>query len=88
LSGHLALMGFSVKLYDIVPETIRAIQEKGGIELQGAVEGFGKLELATTRMDDAVSNADIIAVVTPAIAHRSIAAECGFTSGRRNCWLR
>jgi opine dehydrogenase len=76
LSGHLALMGFSVKLYDIVPETIRAIQEKGGIELQGAVEGFGKLELATTRMDDAVSNADIIAVVTPAIAHRSIAAEC------------
>lgn len=76
LSGHLALMGFSVKLYDIVHETIRAVQEKGGIELQGAVEGFGKLELATTRMADAVSNADVIAVVTPAIAHRSIAAEC------------
>jgi opine dehydrogenase len=69
-------MGFSVKLYDIVHETVLTVQEKGGIELQGAVEGFGKIELATTRMAEAVSDADLIAVVTPAIAHRSIAAEC------------
>jgi opine dehydrogenase len=76
LSGHLALMGFSVRLYDIVPETVLAIQKKGGIELQGAVNGFGKLEFATTRMDEAVAGAEIVAVVAPATAHRVIAAEC------------
>ncbi len=41
LSGHLALMGFSVMLYDIVQATIRAVQEKGGIALDGVVQGFG-----------------------------------------------
>ena len=76
MSGHLALMGFSVRLYDIVRETIRAVREKGGIELEGVVEGFGKLELATTSIKEAVAEADVIAVVTPAIAHRAVAEEC------------
>jgi opine dehydrogenase len=76
LAGHLALMGFSVKLYDIIDETVLAIEQQGGIELQGVVEGFGKLELATTRISDAIADAELIAVVTPATAHRSIAAEC------------
>ncbi len=76
MSGHLALMGFSVRLYDIVRETIYAVREKGGIELEGVVAGFGKLELATTLMEEAVAEADVIAVVTPAIAHRTVAQEC------------
>jgi opine dehydrogenase len=69
-------MGFSVTLYDIVHETILAVQKKGGIELRGAVNGFGRLALATTRMDEAVSGADLVVVVTPAIAHRAIAEQC------------
>ncbi len=74
-AGHLGIMGFSVRLYDIVEETVDALNRKGGIEVQGQVEGFGKLEFATTDMERALNGADIVMVVAPALAHRSIAKE-------------
>ncbi|CAB1065698.1 NAD/NADP octopine/nopaline dehydrogenase [Olavius sp. associated proteobacterium Delta 1] len=76
LSGHLALMGFTVRLYDIFPQTIEAIHSAGGIQVDGAVNGFGKIELATTDIAQAVDGADIIMIVAPAIAHRDIALNC------------
>jgi len=45
LSGHLSHMGFAVRLYDIFAETIATIQSQGGIQLNGAVKGFGKIDL-------------------------------------------
>ena len=76
LAGHLSIMGFPVKLYDIFEETIKAISEQGGIHVEGAVQGFGKLELATTDIAQAVEGADIVMVVAPATAHRAIAEAC------------
>jgi len=76
LSGHLALMGFRVRLYDIFPETIDAIRAAGGIQVDGVVEGFGKIDLATNDIAQAVDGADIVMVVAPAIAHRDIALSC------------
>jgi len=76
LSGHLALMGFAVRLYDIFPQTIEAIHSAGGIQVDGAVTGFGKIELATTDFAQAVAGADIIMIVAPATAHRQIAQSC------------
>jgi len=76
LAGHLAIMGFAVRLYDIFPDTIEIIRSAGGIQVDGAVNGFGKLELATTDIGQAVEGADIIMIVAPAIAHRDIAATC------------
>jgi opine dehydrogenase len=76
LSAHLALMGFTVRLYDIFPQTIEAIHSAGGIQADGAVKGFGKIELATTDIAQAVDGADIIMIVAPAIAHRDIAVNC------------
>ncbi|MBA1336221.1 MAG: hypothetical protein HPY66_2466 [Firmicutes bacterium] len=76
-AGHLALMGFPVRLYDIIPETVDAIKLQGGIRLEGdVVQGFGKLELATTSIQEAVKGSDIVMVVTPALAHRDIARAC------------
>ncbi|HKL11362.1 MAG TPA: NAD/NADP octopine/nopaline dehydrogenase family protein [Clostridia bacterium] len=72
-SGHLAIMGFPVRIYDIVPETIEAINKKGGIEVDGCVKGFGKLEFATLDIEKALDGADIVMVVAPALAHRAIA---------------
>lgn len=72
-AGHLAIMGFPVRLYDIVPETINAINKKGGIEVDGCVKGFGKLEFATLEIERALDGADIVMVVAPALAHRAIA---------------
>jgi opine dehydrogenase len=76
LSGHLALMGFTVRLYDIFPQTIEAIQSAGGIQVDGVVTGFGKIELATTDIAQAVAGVDIIMIVAPAIAHHDIAVNC------------
>jgi opine dehydrogenase len=76
LSGHLALMGFAVRLYDIFPETIETIRAAGGIQVDGAVTGFGKIELATTEIEPALEEADVVTIVAPAIAHRDIAAKC------------
>lgn len=74
-AGHLGMMGFPVRLYDVFPESVEAINRKGGVEVTGVLEGFGKVELATTNLADAVKGADIVMVIAPATAHRSIAAD-------------
>ena len=76
LAGHLSIMGFPVRLYDIFEETVAAISEQGGIHVEGAVEGFGKLEFATTDLGKALDGADVVMIVAPATAHRTIAENC------------
>ncbi len=72
-AAHLGIMGYSVKIYDIDDRTIRPIQERGGIELSGVVQGFGKVETATTNIKEAIEGADVIMVVVPASSHRNVA---------------
>ncbi|PAB58481.1 NAD/NADP-dependent octopine/nopaline dehydrogenase family protein [Anaeromicrobium sediminis] len=76
MAGHMGIMGFPVRLYDIFPDTIEAIKSQGGIKVEGEVEGFGKLEFATTKINEVLDGADIIIVVAPALAHRAIAKDC------------
>ncbi len=76
LAGHLAIKGFPVRLYDIFPDTIKAINDLGGIHVDGTIEGFGRLDFATSNIADAVDSADIVMIVAPAVAHRSIARDC------------
>jgi opine dehydrogenase len=75
-AGHLAHMGFSVCLFDIFSETVDVISSQGGIQLQGAVEGFGRLALATTDLHRALQAAEVVMIVAPATAHRTIAKNC------------
>lgn len=72
IAAHLGILGQKVRLYDVVQATVDALNEKGGIQAHHAVEGFGKLEFATTDMGKAVEGADIIMVVLPSIYHKSI----------------
>lgn len=76
LAGHLALMGFRVRLYDIVEQTIEVINKQGGIHIDGVVQGFGQLQFATTDINEALEGADIVMVIAPAVAHRAIAQNC------------
>jgi opine dehydrogenase len=76
LAGHLSLMGFRVRLYDIFQETVDAINAQGGVHVDGVVTGFGKLDSATTDMGKAIDGADALMVVAPATAHRAIAKSC------------
>lgn len=76
LAGHLALMEFPVKLYDIIPDNLQVFSQQGGIYLKGVVEGFGKLELVTGKIDEVLKDSDVVVVVTPAFAHRDVASKC------------
>lgn len=73
LAAHLGLMGFPVRIYNRSDEHLYGIRWQGGIRLTGAVEGFGPVELATCDIHKAIEDVDVIMVVTPATAHRSLA---------------
>lgn len=72
-AGHLGMLGYKVRIYDIFEESMTAINNQGGVKIGGVIEGFGPVEFATTDMAKAVSGADVIMVIAPAIAHRDIA---------------
>lgn len=76
VAGHLALMGYPVRLYDIFEKTVDAINDQGGIALTGEVQGFGKIQFATMDMSKALQGADIIMIIAPATAHKTIARDC------------
>lgn len=74
MAGHLGLMGFEVRLYNRTDEHLNAVRWYGGVDLEGAVEGFGPVKLATSSIQAAVEGADVVMVVTPSTAHYSLAA--------------
>ena len=77
MAAHLALMGFSVTLYNRTPERVEIIKKRGGIELdsgdEGGPRGFGKLAKVTSDIGEAVKRSDVIMVVLPSSAHADIA---------------
>lgn len=73
MAGHLSLKGFEVRLYNRTDANLEGVRWHGGVKVRGAAEGFAPLALATSRLEEAVDGADVIMVVTPATAHRSLA---------------
>jgi opine dehydrogenase len=73
MAGHLGIMGFDVRLYNRTDSKLDGVRWHGGIELEGAVEGFGPVSLATSDMAEAIGGADVVMVDTPSTAHRDIA---------------
>lgn len=76
VAGHLGMKGFPVRLYNKFQEEIEDVLERGGVSLEGAVEGFGPVELATTDPAPVVGWADVVMVVVPAFVHRFMARVC------------
>jgi len=74
MAGHLGLMGFEVRLYNRTDEHLNAVRWYKGVQLEGAVEGFGPVRLATSSIQTAIEGADVIMIVTPSTAHYSLAA--------------
>ncbi len=72
-AGHLALLGQQVRLFDVMQNTVDMLNEKGGIQLEGAIEGFGKIEFATSDIEKAVTGADVINLTLPSIYHVAMA---------------
>ena len=76
IAAHLAIKGFTVNLYNRTFSRIQPIKKMRGIELEGEVKGFGKLNVVTSDMEKAIRGVDIIMVVVPANGHISIAQRC------------
>ncbi len=76
MAGHLALMGFEVKLYNRSEERLWGVKSMRGITLEGEIEGFAKIDVASTNMKEVIEDAEIIMVVVPATAHEFIAEQC------------
>ena len=75
-AGDLAARGCSVRLYNKFAHEIADLRAAGGVNLEGAVEGFGRLELVTTDIAPVVASADVILVVVPATVHAFMAEAC------------
>lgn len=75
-AGDLAARGYRVRLYNRFADEIGPLQASGGVTLEGALAGFGRLELVTTDIAPVVAKADLILVVVPATAHAFMAAAC------------
>ena len=75
IAGHLSILGETVRLFDVVQSTVDAINEKGGIQLHHAVEGFGKLEFATTSMEQVLDGAEVVMMVLPSLYHEAMAKQ-------------
>ena len=76
VAGHLALLGYRVRLYDISETTVEIINKERGIVLDGEIHGKGEIEFATTNLEKAIDCADIIMIIVPATAHESLAKKC------------
>ena len=76
MAAHLALMGFSVNLFNRTPEHVEIIKKRGGIELEsteGGPHGFGELALVTSKIAEAIKHVEVIMVVLPSSAHADVA---------------
>jgi opine dehydrogenase len=74
MAGHLAMMGFSVNVWNRGPDRVEHLRMRGSIELEGALSGEGALALATTDLKEALDGVDIVMVALPATAHAEVAA--------------
>lgn len=78
MAGHLSLMGFDASLFNRGEDRLRSIKSAGGLEIltecvDSMPHGFARLEVVTTDAGDAIRGRDILMVVVPATAHKTIA---------------
>jgi len=76
MAGHLAIKGFNVNLYNRGRNRIKPVIQRKGIKVEGEVKGFGKIELASTSIQECIKGVDVLMVVVPAYAHPFIAETC------------
>ena len=73
MAGHLGASGFSVSLYNRSFAKLREIVKEKGVYLEGAIRGFGPVDVVTDDLEEAVRDSNVIMVVVPASAHRELA---------------
>jgi opine dehydrogenase len=73
LVANLGLAGYRLRLHDRDEARIAKVRERGGLDVEGLVQGFAPLELVTPQLAPAVDGADVIIVVTGSHFHADVA---------------
>ncbi|WP_158735633.1 NAD/NADP-dependent octopine/nopaline dehydrogenase family protein [Alteribacillus sp. YIM 98480] len=72
MAAHLTMEGHLVSLYDINKKLVSDLNELGGIQCEGVINGFVPIE-ATTNIQQALEGAEVIMCTTNANAHERVA---------------
>lgn len=74
-AAWLSNQGYETRIFDVMEETVAALNELGGVNIYGNTDypGFGKIQFATTDIAKAIDGAEVILVILPEIYHVSIA---------------
>jgi len=77
-AGVLALKGHEVTLFESeqFEANLAPVRESGAVTLLGEISGTAPISHMTTDIQEAISGADVMIVVTPSSAHRYIADIC------------
>ncbi|MGO1469193.1 MAG: NAD/NADP octopine/nopaline dehydrogenase family protein [Tissierella sp.] len=73
MAGYLAMMGYTVNLYNRTYEKLLPLLKDMTINLTGEVMGSGKLNKITSDIEEAIRDIDVIMVTIPAMGHSQIA---------------
>jgi opine dehydrogenase len=79
VAANLSLAGFKVNFFELPQfvDSFEKVLRTKEIQIQGvSVDGAAKLNLATTDIQQAIKNAEVIFVITPAFGHKTMAEVC------------
>jgi opine dehydrogenase len=78
LAAHLAHQGHRVALWNRSPARVAPVAARGGVRLAlpGLAATFAPIDVATTRMADALAGARVVLVAVPASGHADVARKC------------
>src|SRR5262245_58361297 len=75
LVANLGVRGYRLRLHDRDDARLTKIRERGGLDVEGLVQGFAAVDLTTPDLAPAVDGADIIIVVTGSNYHADVARD-------------
>ena len=79
VAANLSLAGFKVNFFELpqFAESFEKVLRTKEIQIQGiSVDGVAKLNRATTDIHQAIKDAEVIFVITPAFGHKAMAEVC------------
>jgi opine dehydrogenase len=79
VAANLSLAGFKVNFFELPPfaESLDKVLRTKEIQIEGvSIDGVAKMNLATTDIQQAIKDAEVIFVITPAFGHKAMAEIC------------
>ena len=73
LVANLGLAGYRLRLHDRDESRLMKIRERGGLDVEGIVQGFAPLEAVTADLAPAIDGADVVIIVTGSHFHADVA---------------